>query len=95
MQRHFSHLFMIFPLHNVRSTDGDQTAAVMRASANWYAHYNPPNGFSKVGTCHGRNYHTKEMINQVKPPTCHLFGWAGDLLMQKGTRITVEGGALD
>ena len=50
MQRHFSHLFMIFPLHNVRYTGADaKTKAIMSASVDWYAHYDPPNGFSKVG----------------------------------------------
>jgi hypothetical protein len=50
MQRHFSHLFMIFPLHNIRYTGADaETKAIMSASVDWYAHYDPPNGFSKVG----------------------------------------------
>ena len=50
MQRHFSHLFMIYPLHNVRYGDADaKTKALMSASVDWYAHYSPPNGFSKVG----------------------------------------------
>jgi hypothetical protein len=49
MHRHWSHLFMIYPLHLERWSTSD---AVMRSliasSTKWYAHFRPPNGFSKV-----------------------------------------------